>query len=127
MSDWQGGPRPGINGAAGTPYTAEPPVVKIDLGLTGKQIVGGLSALAAMIVSGITAGYIFLPAKDRDLKALQGVVEVVRQEQVAMRDAMGRITAALDGMTAAVDRLQQQPPKVIERYVTRPIVPPKPR
>jgi hypothetical protein len=95
------------------PYQSlEPVAVKIDFGLTGRQILLALGGLATIITSGISAGYIFLPAKETDVQALRVVVEKVSTDMV-------RVTTAIEGLTAAVDRIQQQPPRVIERVITR--------
>lgn len=106
--------------APSSPLMHDATVIKIDLGLTGKQIIAGITALAALIGSGATAGWIFLPAKDRDVQDLRAVVQVMREEQKENRESVGRLTVAVDNLAGIVDRLQQAPPKVIERTIVRP-------
>ena len=105
----------------------ESAVVKIDLGLSGRQIIGAFTAIGTFIVTAFTAGWLFLPARDSDLKTLQGVVEIVRQQQQdfqrqleASREAVVRMTMALDNLSGVVEGLRQTPPKVIEKIIQAP-------
>lgn len=115
------------NGMASAYGTQQPPdaynmphteasVIKIDFGLSGKQILAGLGAIGTFFATAITAGWLFLPARDSDLKTLQGVVEIVRQQQIdfqkqmeSSRDAISRLTLAVDNMSGMIDRLQRSP------------------
>lgn len=105
----------------------ESAVVKIDLGLSGRQIIGAFTAIGTFIVTAFTAGWLFLPARDSDLKTLQGIVEIVRQQHAdfqrqheASRDALARMTVAIDNLSYVVEGLRQAPPKVIERVLPSP-------
>lgn len=112
MENWR---KTAVNGqytGQGPSSPQETPVVRIDLGLTGRQILLALGGLATILTSGLSAGYIFLPAKDADLQVLRTVVEKVSTD-------VGNMTKAVEGLTAAVERIQQQPPRVIERVITR--------
>jgi hypothetical protein len=110
---------PGSQGAAAAP-AAEAAVIRIDLGLTGKQIMMGLGGLASIVTAGITAGWLFLPAKDTDLRKLEGVVQIVTQKQEASNSAIERLTLAVDNLSGLVDGLKNTPPKIIERVTPRP-------
>jgi hypothetical protein len=92
---------------------AETAVVKIDLGLSGRQILGAFTALGTFLVTAFTAGWLFLPARDSDLKTLQGVVEIVRQQQLdfqrqleASRDAVTRLTLAVDNLSGKIQEIR---------------------
>jgi hypothetical protein len=113
--------------AYNAPQPTETAVVKIDLGLSGRQILGAFTALGTFLVTAFTAGWLFLPARDSDLKTLQGVVEIVRQQQLdfqrqleASRDAVSRMTMAIDNLSGVVEGLRQTPPKVIEKIIQAP-------
>jgi hypothetical protein len=95
-------------------------VIRIDLGLTGKQIMMGLGGLASIVTAGITAGWLFLPAKDADLRKLEGVVQIVTQKQEASNSAIERLTLAVDNLSGLVDGLKNTPPRIIERVAPRP-------
>lgn len=126
------------NGMASAYGTQQPPdayntqqpeasVIKIDFGLSGRQILAGLGAIGTFFATAITAGWLFLPARDSDLKTLQSVVEIVRQQQTdfqrqleASRDAVARMTMAIDNLSGVVEGLRQTPPKVIEKIIQAP-------
>lgn len=113
----------GMNGTGQSSYpglgsqlpTNEQPVVTINLGLSAKQILAGFGGLSAAIATATTAGWLFLPAKNSDLQAVKAVVEIVRSEQQTSRDAVARLTVAVDNLAAVVEGLRQAPPRVIER------------
>jgi hypothetical protein len=103
-----------------------PPVIRIDLGLTGAQILAALGGLATIITTGLTAGWLFLPAKDSELKATQALVELVRVEQRDSRASILRLTQAVDNLSSIVAALKDAPPTVVERIVTVPDAVPAP-
>jgi hypothetical protein len=106
--------------AYNAPQPTETAVVKIDLGLSGRQILGAFTALGTFLVTAFTAGWLFLPARDSDLKTLQGVVEIVRQQQLdfqrqleSSRDAMARMTMAIDNLSGKIQDLQERSKRAI--------------
>jgi hypothetical protein len=118
VSDW----RPGVNGQRtpmGPSYPGyppgDPPVVKIDLGLTGKQILAALGGLVAIITSGITAGYIFVPAKQQDLVALQNIVRPMQIELV-------RVAGSLERAAESLSRIEERQRVVLDRLALPPDV-----
>lgn len=114
MTDW--GARMGGNGQQsipGYPPSDPPPVIKIDLGLTGKQILTALGGLAAIITSGITAGVLFIPAKQSDVVALQNIVRPMQVELVRVAGSLERAAESLgrieERQRVVLDRLAQPP------------------
>jgi hypothetical protein len=96
------------------------PVIRIDLGLTGAQVLAALGGLATIITTGLTAGWLFLPAKDSDLKATQALVEIVRGEQRDSRATIARLTQAVDNLAGIVAAMKDAPPIVVERVAPAP-------
>lgn len=119
------------NGMASAYGTQQPPdaynaphpetaVVKIDLGLSGRQILWALGSFATFLTTAFTAGWLFLPARDSDLQTLRGVVEIVRQQQLdfqrqleSSRDAMARMTMAIDNLSGKIQDLQERSKRAI--------------
>lgn len=113
--------------AYNAPQPTETAVVKIDLGLSGRQILWALGSFATFLTTAFTAGWLFLPARDSDLQTLRGVVEIVRQQQLdfqrqleSSRDAVSRMTLAIDNLSGVVEGLRQAPPRVIEKILPAP-------
>jgi hypothetical protein len=88
-----------------TTTPATPPVIQINAGLTRSD----LAAIAMMVSGAVTAllagGYLFLPAKQTDMTAVQGVVAELRAQVNDTRDTLGKLVTALDGLHVAVDGL----------------------
>lgn len=98
------------NGIGGQNSSTEATVVKLDIGLTGRQIYMGLVGLAGTLTTILggfaTAGWLSLPAKDSDLQSLKQVVEIIRADQAASRDVVTRLTLAVDNLAQIVERTQ---------------------
>jgi hypothetical protein len=94
----------------------ERPIVQINqINLTSKQLLAGVMAVCTLIGSGAFGGWLFMPARATDLDALKGIVELVRTEQQTNKEAIQRMTQAVDNLAGVVDGLRQAPPRVIER------------
>jgi hypothetical protein len=80
-----------------------PPIVTINqINLTGKQIVSIGSMLIGAIMSAYAAGWLFLPAKQKEFEALNKVVVVMQQQLDESRQAINRLTLAVDNMSGIV-------------------------
>lgn len=69
---------------------------------TVRWIVGGI---IGGIWSMYAAGWLFLPAKQSDLHALTQVVQTLDTAQKESRDAIARLTVAVDNLSGIVSRL----------------------
>lgn len=87
---------------------------------------GTIKWIVAGIIGAIwslnASGYLFVPAKDSEFKALQTIVETVRtqqdqfrQQMETTRDALSRLTLAVDNMAGLVAELKQRPRTVIQK------------
>jgi hypothetical protein len=105
-----------LNGAAATammPDRSEHEPVKLEVRLSTKQVMAGLSMLGAGVVALIGAGWIALPAKERDLTAVQQNVSVLKQTVETLADGMKglgeqtrRLTEAVEGLKGTVVEAQ---------------------
>ena len=87
--------------------TGGPPIVTINqINLTGKQIVSIGSMLIGAIMSAYAAGWLFLPAKQAEFEALNKVVVVMQQQLNESRQAINRLTLAVDNMSGIVAGLK---------------------
>lgn len=112
------------------PIVGEATVVKIDFGLTGKQILAGFGAMATLIASGVTAGVLWMPAKESDLRELrsvvlplQQIVQSIRDDQVLNKNSMMMLKEAVSELREGVRDLRDNPPRVTERVIVRPAKP----
>jgi hypothetical protein len=90
------------------------------INLTGRQIWTIITGIASMIGAGMAGGWLFIPAKSSELEALRAVVEIVRTEQQASREAIGNLAAVITSLEQSVDAFRLSPPKVIERISPAP-------
>lgn len=113
-----------------SPQTTDTPLAYYQpVAITGgtiKWIAGAIASVMMFLAASPVADRWMMPAKDSELKALQGVVELMRQQHMDLqkqmettRDAMARLTLAVDNVAGVVADLKQTPPKVIERLVPR--------
>lgn len=79
-------------------------------------VLGVIGAIWSMNAS----GYLFVPAKDSELKALQTIVQTVQQQQTdfqrqmeGTRDALSRLTLAVDNLSGIVDGLKKVPRQAV--------------
>ena len=72
---------------------------------TVRWIVGGI---IGGIWSMYAAGWLFLPAKQSDLHALTQVVQTLDTAQKESRDAIARLTVAVDNLSGIVSRFPSQ-------------------
>lgn len=86
------------------------PIVTINqINLTGKQIVSIGSMLIGAIMSAYAAGWLFLPAKQKELESLHGVVQVMQQQLNESKAAINRLTVAVDHMSSIITDLKNTP------------------
>jgi len=79
------------------------PIVTINqINLTGKQIVSIGSMLIGAIMTAYTAGWLFLPAKQKEFEALNDVVKVMQVQLTESREAINRLTVAVETMGGAL-------------------------
>lgn len=103
------------------PMTAETPILQISpINLSVAQLRWIVSGIIGAIWSAYAAGWLFLPAKDVDLQTLRTSFEIVQKEQIQARDALVRLTTAVDNLSGLVDRLGNAPQQ-LQRLV--PLVP----
>lgn len=104
----------GITSPLGTGEPAAAPVVTFQqVALTAAQIRNLFLGAVGLISAGISAGWLFMPAKEADLKAVTAIVETLRTEADQNREAVTRLTVAVDNLSRLVSDLSDRPPAVI--------------
>jgi hypothetical protein len=98
----------------------QPAVTINQIQLTGRQIMALGSAVIGAIMSAYAGGWLFLPAKDSELKSLVQVVTTMQQQTDANRQAVERLTLAVDNLSGLVEGLGSEKP-VVKRPLTRPV------
>lgn len=94
--------------------------IKMNLDLSWRQIVVVFGALWTMIGGMATGGIIFMPARDSEFQPVKQIVESMRVETSANRDAIARLTVAVDNLSGLVDRLKTEvPARVLEKVAPR--------
>lgn len=112
--------------AAPVPMQAAPlaPAVTINqINLTWPQILSAAGSVIAAIWSAYAAGWLFLPAKESELKEVTKVVEVLQTGTKSNREAIERLTVAVDNLSTIVERINQAQ---IEAANQSAVVPPRP-
>lgn len=115
-------------GASVPPGMADTPLISIaPVSLSLAQLRWVVGGVIGAIWSAYVGGWLFLPAKDADLQSLRGSFEIVQAEQKQARDALVRLTTAVDNLSGIVDRLGSAPQQiqrmVSPRAATRKILP----
>lgn len=83
------------------------PIVTINqINLTGRQILSIGSMLIGAIMTAYTAGWLFLPAKQKEFEALNQTVAVMQQQFSESRAAITRLTVAVDNMSGIITELK---------------------
>jgi len=85
--------------------------------LSSGQIRWIMGAVIAALGALGSAGYLFMPAKDVELKALNAVVETIKDESRQQRETITRLTVAVERITEVVAELRDKPepaPQVIQ-------------
>lgn len=85
------------------------PVISVNVGLSKREILTAGGLIVGMLSTFITSGILFYPAKDSDLKALKGEVEIIRQNQIGIREGIDRLNATVERMESSGDRLAPTP------------------
>jgi hypothetical protein len=102
---------PPLDGITPPPGTEEPvkhshdmqeAVIHVNFGLSWTRIRNALLGAGGLIAAGISAGYIFLPAKDQDVKQLTNQV-------VSLMATVERLNTTLLSLQVTVDQLSKQP------------------
>lgn len=78
----------------------QPHAITINFGFTRTQVYAAIFALPSFLGMAMTAGYLYVPAKSEDLRALE---KTVTQVEVKLQE----ITTATKGLTDAVQRLTE--------------------
>lgn len=105
----------GMNGAQPQPRqqiaeTDMLPVITVSqFALTWDHIVKLGTLVFGAIMSAYAAGWIFVPAKQTELEALTRVVQVLQTGQAETREAVGRLTLAVDNLASKVVELRDRP------------------
>jgi hypothetical protein len=64
---------------------------------------------------GLAAGWVFMPAKDTDVKELRTIVEMIRADQQAHNKSMEEFRTTLAGIRLAVEDVQQVSKRLQQR------------
>jgi hypothetical protein len=125
-----------MNGAVGQqqqqPYPETPgaqPLVTINqINLTAAQIWSLGAAVVGAIMSMYAGGYLFLPAKESELKEVTKIVEVLKEDTGSNRMAIERLTIAVDNLSGivAVMAQKQNEPVAVEPPAPRVVPIPRP-
>lgn len=92
-----------------TPPHDEPPVVQVNLGIKARHIMWAATIVGGMISSGTLAGYVFVPAKDRDLKALELQVKDIGTRLESLQLVSIKLTDAVELLGRNVQSLVERP------------------
>ncbi len=96
-----------VNGAV-SEVGGTPPLVTINqINLTAAQIWSVGATVVGAIMSMYAAGYLFLPAKESELKEVTKIVEVLKQDTATNRQAIDRLTTAVDNLSGIVAVMAQ--------------------
>lgn len=124
----------GVNGqhqqSQPSPPTTDTPLAYYQpVAITGgtiKWIAGAIASVMMFLAASPVADRWMMPAKDSELKALQGVVETVRTQQTdfqrqmeSSRDAIARLVLAVDNLSSIVSDIKNQKPRTIIQKATR--------
>lgn len=100
-----------------TPVAYYQPIAITPSGI--KWLCGAVLAVLVAMPSGVMDRYLS-PAKDSELKALQVIVQTVQQQQTEFqrqmegtRDALSRLTLAVDNLSGIVDGLKKVPRQAV--------------
>lgn len=99
-----------------TPLPEEPPVIQVNLGIKMRHMIWASTVVGGMISSGALAGYLFMPAKDRDVKALE-----IQVQQIGTR--LDSLQPVVMKLTEAVDALARNVQDLVDRPDARPVLP----
>ncbi len=102
----------------------EPTVVQLNLGIKARHIMWAATIVGGMISSGTFAGYLFMPAKDRDLKALETQVRDITTKVVTLEQVALRLTDAVESLGRNVQLLVERPANprpILPRERTQPL------
>jgi len=96
----------------------EPPALTINaITLSWKQIAAAGASVIGAIWSFYVGGYLFVPAKESDLKALTGVVQKIQETVSAFQaendKTISRLTMAIDNLSGLVSEVKSQRQRVI--------------
>lgn len=86
--------------------SSDHPIVNVNFGLSWKQITAAFAGLALTISGAIGSGALFMPAKESDLQSIRQIVEMMRGEQERNRDAISRLTLAVDNLSGIVNGMK---------------------
>lgn len=84
----------------------EPNIINVNFGLSWKQITAAFAGLALTVSGAVGSGALFLPARDSDLQGVKQIVELMRKDQTENRDALARLTLAVDNLSGIVDGMK---------------------
>lgn len=87
----------------------EPSVITVNLGIKARHIMWAATIVGGMISSGALAGYVFIPAKDRDVKALEIQVQQIGTRLDSLQPVVLRLTEAVDALARNVQDLVERP------------------
>lgn len=86
----------------------QPNIITLNLGLKARHIVTAFSIISGILASGGLAGYLFIPARQDDMIAIQKQVLVIDQSVKSVQDVAGKLTDAMarlgDQVQALIDR-----------------------
>lgn len=97
------------------PAADGPPVVSIqNVSFSGSQLRWIFSTIMVLVSGLVGGGYLFIPAKQDDLRTLERAFELVRIESQQNRDAIGKLTEAVTDIKQVVVEMRDRPPPVPE-------------
>lgn len=83
-----------------------------------KWISGAVVAVVAVLTAGNGIDRYLMPARDSEFQTLRSAFEVVQKEQAQSRDALQRLTTAVDNLSGIVDRIANTP-RQLERLAPK--------
>lgn len=88
----------------------EPNIINVNFGLSWKQITAAFAGLALTVSGAVGSGALFLPARDSDVQGVKQIIEQMRRDQTESRDALSRLTLAVDNLSGIVDGMRSLSP-----------------
>lgn len=85
-----------------------PPAIAVNFAFSAAQIYATIMGLGGMIAALATAGYLFIPAKDKDLQELKVIVELIRNDQIQNRQSNKELALAINELSKTVAEIKGQ-------------------
>lgn len=88
------------------PNDHEPTIVQVNLGLKWRHLMAGAAALGTVVTGLTTAGWLALPAKQQELRAVELRLDTVQVELRTQQDMTAKLIQAVDRLNTTVESIR---------------------